>query len=176
MFFRPADRICCCLAGPRWHTGCGPHRSPVIWSTRRCSGPRSGQPLCPRVPSMHVTNPSRCWRVAGPACQFVKRAIRASANLPPPSTSSLPIQPDPSPPRLQAVATETKKLDRKAVPLELEDGELPLNTFSPKKPFKACTNESGAHKSGNHSRAMAVLSLAAIDKPLLLPHDVRCRL
>ena len=35
------------------------------------------------------------------------------------------------------MATETKKLERKAVPLELEDGELPLNTFSPKKPFKA---------------------------------------
>ena len=40
-------------------------------------------------------------------------------------------------PRPQAVATETKKLDRASVPLELEDGELPLNTFSPKKPFKA---------------------------------------
>jgi hypothetical protein len=37
------------------------------------------------------------------------------------------------------VATEVKKLERKAVPLELEDGELPLNTFSPKKPFTART-------------------------------------
>ena len=40
-------------------------------------------------------------------------------------------------PRPQAVATEVKKLERAAVPLELEDGELPLNTFSPKKPFTA---------------------------------------
>ena len=41
-----------------------------------------------------------------------------------------------SAPHPQAVATETKKLDRASVPLELEEGELPLNTFSPKKPFK----------------------------------------
>lgn len=33
-----------------------------------------------------------------------------------------------------AAATET--LPRQKVPLELEDGDLPLNTFSPKKPFK----------------------------------------
>ncbi len=39
------------------------------------------------------------------------------------------------------MATETKKLDRASVPLELEDGELPLNTFSPKKPFKARLSE-----------------------------------
>lgn len=34
----------------------------------------------------------------------------------------------------QAAATGTAK---KSVPTELEEGELPLNTFSPKKPFKA---------------------------------------
>lgn len=34
----------------------------------------------------------------------------------------------------QAAATGTAKI---SVPTELEDGELPLNTFSPKKPFKA---------------------------------------
>ena len=37
----------------------------------------------------------------------------------------------------QAAAAPVKELERKAVPTELEDGELPLNTFSPKKPFKA---------------------------------------
>ena len=36
---------------------------------------------------------------------------------------------------LQAVATATK-IQRAKVPLELEEGELPLNTFSPKKSFK----------------------------------------
>lgn len=34
----------------------------------------------------------------------------------------------------QAAATKSEK---KSVPVELEEGELPLNTFSPKKPFKA---------------------------------------
>lgn len=35
---------------------------------------------------------------------------------------------------VQAVAV-TEKAERKAVPLELEEGEMPLNTFSPKKSF-----------------------------------------
>lgn len=30
-----------------------------------------------------------------------------------------------------------EKIERKPVKLELEEGPLPLNTFSPKKPFKA---------------------------------------
>lgn len=37
----------------------------------------------------------------------------------------------------QAAAAPAKELKREKVPVELEDGELPLNTFSPKKPFKA---------------------------------------
>ena len=37
--------------------------------------------------------------------------------------------------RAQAAAVET--VTKTKVPLELEEGDLPLNTFSPKKPFKA---------------------------------------
>ena len=37
----------------------------------------------------------------------------------------------------QAAAAPAKELKRANVPVELEDGPLPLNTFSPKKPFKA---------------------------------------
>ncbi len=63
-------------------------------------------------------------------CPPLPRLLKLSAtHCPPPALD----------PRPQAVATETKKLDRASVPLELEDGELPLNTFSPKKPFKART-------------------------------------
>jgi hypothetical protein len=36
-----------------------------------------------------------------------------------------------------ARATDTAKIDRKAVPLELEEGEMPMNTYNPKKPFTA---------------------------------------
>ena len=46
-----------------------------------------------------------------------------------------------APRRAQVVVTRaaaaTEQVTRKKVPLELEEGELPLNTFSPKKPFKA---------------------------------------
>ena len=38
--------------------------------------------------------------------------------------------------RANAVATGGK-IDRKKVPLEMEDLELPINTYSPKKPYKA---------------------------------------
>jgi ferredoxin--NADP+ reductase len=34
-------------------------------------------------------------------------------------------------------ATATKQITRTKVPLELEEGDLPLNTYGPKKPFKA---------------------------------------
>ena len=37
----------------------------------------------------------------------------------------------------QAVAAPEKAIERVDVPLKLEEGDLPLNTFSPKKPFKA---------------------------------------
>ena len=36
-----------------------------------------------------------------------------------------------------AQAAATEKISRKSVPVELEEGDLPLNTFGPKKPFKA---------------------------------------
>jgi ferredoxin--NADP+ reductase len=36
----------------------------------------------------------------------------------------------------RAQATATEEVTRQKVPTELEDGDLPLNTFSPKKPFK----------------------------------------
>eukprot|EP00193_Tetraselmis_chui_P022736 CAMPEP_0177770320 /NCGR_PEP_ID=MMETSP0491_2-20121128/10855_1 /TAXON_ID=63592 /ORGANISM="Tetraselmis chuii, Strain PLY429" /LENGTH=352 /DNA_ID=CAMNT_0019287513 /DNA_START=69 /DNA_END=1127 /DNA_ORIENTATION=+ len=39
--------------------------------------------------------------------------------------------------RLNVRAEATTKIERASVPLELEKGELPMNTFSPKKPFKA---------------------------------------
>eukprot|EP01025_Chloroclados_australasicus_P014989 TRINITY_DN1710_c0_g1_i1.p1 TRINITY_DN1710_c0_g1~~TRINITY_DN1710_c0_g1_i1.p1 ORF type:complete len:380 (+),score=49.55 TRINITY_DN1710_c0_g1_i1:68-1207(+) len=36
-----------------------------------------------------------------------------------------------------ARAASTQQISKKDVPLELEEGEMPMNTFSPKKPFKA---------------------------------------
>lgn len=39
--------------------------------------------------------------------------------------------------RAQAASTSGKTIAREAVPLELEKGEMPLNTFGPKTPFKA---------------------------------------
>ena len=36
-----------------------------------------------------------------------------------------------------ARAADVAKIERTKVPLELEEGDMPLNTFTPKKPFKA---------------------------------------
>ena len=70
-------------------------------------------------------------------CHFRLQPALKTHGLPsPPPLSPCPAV-EPTRPVAQAVATETKKLERVKVPLELEDGELPLNTFSPKKPFKA---------------------------------------
>ena len=39
--------------------------------------------------------------------------------------------------RMVVAQAATQQVTRKPVPLELEKGDLPMNTFSPKKPFKA---------------------------------------
>lgn len=110
------------------------HRCPrVVCTTPSCVAPRYKRPelLHARQQLLHTVLISSPDSVTE---RHKKPTVQAIASTPAFSRRCAPVRQGRS---LVARATETAKIERTAVPLEMEEGAMPLNSFGPKKPFIA---------------------------------------